>query len=343
MPGPHRDIEPAIGTLSSLGFTELEARIYTALLGGEAQTGYSVAKSIGKPAANVYKAVESLEAKGAIVVSEGEPRVIRAIEPGELVAALRSTFDRRAAEAEQRLHELHAPSEQEGVYRLTTAAQAFDKARAIIRGAAATVLVDAFPNTLEPLRPELEEAARRGVRVSVIAYQPGTHIEGCRVLVHRLGPVVISRRFDDHLVLATDAQEMMMAQFTEGAERLLQATYTDSLFLSMHFYDSFFCQFVVHRVDEFVEAQGGTGPVAQIFEEMMDVRVALTPGFARYFGAEFAGTMPELPPRGEEASRLIAERSSQKATTKKNAAKLNAADPKKGALGPTSRRTRGGA
>lgn len=309
-PAP-RDPEPAVRTLTSLGFTELEARIYTALVGGEAQTGYAVAKAIGKPVANVYKAVESLEAKGAIVVTEGEPRVLRAVDPGELVGALRGKFDRQASEAEQRLKALHAPSDDEGVYRLTTADQAFDKARALARGAESTLLVDAFPNTLDAIRGELEQAARRGVRVAVIAYEPGTEIPGCRVLVHRFGQMVIARRFDDHLILAADAQEMLMAQFTEGAGQLLQATYSDSLFLSLHFYDSFFCQFVVHRVDAHVESRGGEGPVAEVLDEMMDVRVSKTPGFARYFGHDYARGLPAVPPRGEEASRLIEERTSQ--------------------------------
>ena len=57
--------------LVEFGFTDLEAEIYLFLLGSSPTTGYRVAKGIRKPAANTYKALQTLATKGAILVEDG--------------------------------------------------------------------------------------------------------------------------------------------------------------------------------------------------------------------------------------------------------------------------------
>ena len=56
--------------LVNMGFTALEAEIYTFIVGEPGVTGYRVAQAIGKPAANTYKSLESLGRKGALVFTE---------------------------------------------------------------------------------------------------------------------------------------------------------------------------------------------------------------------------------------------------------------------------------
>jgi len=51
---------PAAELLVPFGFTNLESEIYVFLLGESPATGYRIAQAIGKPAANTYKAIESL-------------------------------------------------------------------------------------------------------------------------------------------------------------------------------------------------------------------------------------------------------------------------------------------
>ena len=89
-----------------LGLTAAEAEVYTCLVRTGVRTGYRVAKALGKPAANVYQALRSLRAKGAIVVDEGETQQCRAVAPAELLDRLEREFRatrRRAADAFSRL------------------------------------------------------------------------------------------------------------------------------------------------------------------------------------------------------------------------------------------------
>ena len=61
--------------LVSFGFTALESEIYVFLLSHSPATGYRVAQGINKPAANTYKALQTLQSKGAILVEESANRM----------------------------------------------------------------------------------------------------------------------------------------------------------------------------------------------------------------------------------------------------------------------------
>ena len=66
--------ERCIAELRELGLSRLEAAIYLQLLGQPRSTGYRVARDLGKPAANVYAALESLRTKGVVVLEQGGSR-----------------------------------------------------------------------------------------------------------------------------------------------------------------------------------------------------------------------------------------------------------------------------
>jgi len=59
-----------IEVLTDLGLNNLEAEIYLTLLKESDLTGYKIAKILGKQRSNIYKAIESLLQKGAILINE---------------------------------------------------------------------------------------------------------------------------------------------------------------------------------------------------------------------------------------------------------------------------------
>jgi len=70
--------------LSLLGFNALEEQAYAALLQAPGQTGYKLAQALNKPVANIYKALELLLEKGAVLVEDGDPAFYRATPIAEL-------------------------------------------------------------------------------------------------------------------------------------------------------------------------------------------------------------------------------------------------------------------
>lgn len=109
-----------ITSLTELGFTPLEAQTYTFILQNAGVTGYRVAQALGKAAANVYKAIEALESKGAIIVERDTHRRLRAVPPAELFDQLERTFLQRRERAEQALAQIPDSPEDDSVYQLSS-------------------------------------------------------------------------------------------------------------------------------------------------------------------------------------------------------------------------------
>lgn len=128
-------------SLTALGLTALEAEAYAYLLTHSAATGYRVAKGIGKPTANTYKALATLHDKGAVTVGRDPRRLYRAVAPEELLSALEWRFldsRRRAAEA---LADLRPPARDGRVYHLRSNQQAIQRLREMLSRSRATVVL----------------------------------------------------------------------------------------------------------------------------------------------------------------------------------------------------------
>lgn len=224
--------EEGVRHLSALGFTDLEAAVYVYLVQSSPATAYRVAQGIGRPIANTYKAVESLQQKGAVIVDDsGDSRMCRAIPPDELFDSLARGFDAQREAASQALSRLHPAPEASGVYSLITRDQVFERCRWMLQSAEDVALVDAFPRVLEALRPDLDAAAARGVQVAVHAYAP-TAIRGADVVIPQTAEGVLRRWPGQWLCLVVDGAEYLFAYFSKNGDTVREAIWSPSAFMS---------------------------------------------------------------------------------------------------------------
>src|SRR5688572_3972866 len=137
--------------LEGLGFSEQEAAVYGFLLQESPATGYRIAQAINKPVANTYKSLSSLQAKGAVVVDEGdgEARQCRAVPFDEFSAQMERALRDRCRLAAEAASRLKPARDDDGVYRLGTVEQVLGRATQMISRARVVVLASCFP---EPLR-----------------------------------------------------------------------------------------------------------------------------------------------------------------------------------------------
>jgi sugar-specific transcriptional regulator TrmB len=221
----------AIESLINLGFTDIEARVYCFLLGESPATGYRIAQGIGKAAANTYKAIDDLVQRGAVLVDDGETRLVRAVRPRELIAALERDHNERKKRASSALESIEATIPDERVYRLSAPAQVFERARAMLSHATDIVLADLFPPIIEHLAADLERAARRGVRIVTKAYAP-VRVAKVEVIMAREPSLVMNAWPGVQLTLAADAREHIHALLSHELARVFQAVWSNSIFLS---------------------------------------------------------------------------------------------------------------
>ena len=225
-----------IETLVELGFTALEGEVYAALVERSPATAYKVAQVLGKAAANVYKAVESLEKKGAILVDNGESRVLRAVPPGELLARVERDFRTARESAERALRGLGREDDDERIYRLQTREQVLERAIAMLRRAKVMAAVDLFPESLDELRAELVACAARGVRTLVQAYAETEAIPDAELVVAARADAMRRAWPGQWMNVVVDASEHLLALLRSEHGEVVQAVWSGSPYLSVVYF-----------------------------------------------------------------------------------------------------------
>lgn len=250
-----RQASGPIQSLVALGFTELEAAVYTYLVENSPATGYRVAHDVGKPVANTYKAIESLHQKGALIVDEsGENRQVRAVPPQELLDQLGEAFQQRHATASEALSHLQPDDQDFGVYTLTNSEQVFARASHMLERADEVVLADLFPISLSRLRAKLEETADRGITVVARVYEPTT-LKGVETVPSARGAELIDRWPGQWLNLVIDGKECLLSFLTRDGQETHQAVWSGSPFLSLVYHISFAWEITGVRVEHALQEE----------------------------------------------------------------------------------------
>lgn len=188
--------------LVEFGFTELEAEIYLYLLGASPSTGYKVAKGIRKPAANTYKALQTLAAKGATLVEDGAIQQVSALPYAELLDRLEREFSKRQSAARKAFQAYEAPTVEEGVYQLGSWESVIQRATELLNAASSEVIA---VGDLADLATSLKQVAGRGVSVLIASEAAvGTEEE------FRVGGFKLS------LLLSVDGKHVVLAHAAEG-------------------------------------------------------------------------------------------------------------------------------
>ena len=154
--------------LIGFGFTGLESAVYAFLLQESPATGYRIAQVIGKPAANTYKAIESLQRKGAIILDESGTRLCTPVDPEVLLTRLTKEFTQRKAHALKAFEGLGAPAIEGKMVSLTNTDHVIREAAALVIASESVLLVMGQVSLLEPIQEDLENSAGRGVDLYLI-------------------------------------------------------------------------------------------------------------------------------------------------------------------------------
>jgi HTH-type transcriptional regulator, sugar sensing transcriptional regulator len=225
------NIKESVEILKTLGFNELEAAAYTFLVENSPVTAYRVAQGIGKPVANTYKAVESLKEKGAVLIDETGNKLCRAIPPAELLRKLEKQFRQKHQKAEKVLSRLRPADGDDGIYTLSTPDEVFNTCAEMLERAEEVVLVDAFPQLLEQIKGQLEDAAGRGIHVVVQGYT-SMEIKGIDYIINNQASTISERWKGQWLCVMIDGAEYLFAYLSEDSKHVHQAIWSGSTFLA---------------------------------------------------------------------------------------------------------------
>lgn len=218
-------------TLACLGFTELETRIYVALLKHSPQTGYGLSKALGKAPANIYQALASLSLKGAVLVEQaGGSRSASAVAPEELLEQLGRRFEASKEAAAGALAKVHVQMPQNRLFQIQDVDQFYARAEALVDQATETILFDLFPEPLQRLHPALQRAHLRGVRIAGLVYE-ANEAPYRTSLAARAG-FALERWPGEQATVVADANEYVLGLVARDGTRLVHGLWSDSPYLS---------------------------------------------------------------------------------------------------------------
>ena len=236
--------------LIGFGFTALESEIYAFLLQEHPATGYRVAQSIGKPAANVYKALEALERKAAVLVDGANSKEYRPVAPDRLFGRLEKEFTNSKSSAVKILSALGKPDSSGRIYTLSSRDQAVAQARAILSSAKDTSLFLGSEDFVGDLKNDL----RKSWVMTSIAI-PAEHLIG-----------VPEEMFDvPTLQVVVDRKS---AVFASGSGANFQGIWFENHSLGSSMHQAVVCQMGLYQVDRALESDESKKQIAKIIENL---------------------------------------------------------------------------
>lgn len=199
-----------LSNLMAIGFTEYEAKVYTALLREHPATGYQLGKKAGIPRSMVYEALGRLHARGAVLKTDEQGTALyRPLPPDVLLHRYEHEQQRLLLGLRDRLSELYTARDEDRLWSISGRSSVVAYATKMIHAASSEVLLVLSDADLDALRSEIVRACERGVALSTLLTGKGTLSAG-QVVRH---PPLESeiQGLTGMLVVVVDRQEALIA------------------------------------------------------------------------------------------------------------------------------------
>lgn len=228
--------EECVASFSDLGLTDLEAEIYVYLLQQSPATGYKIAKGLRRSFPSTYKALASLQAKGAILVDDGTSRRSRAVPPAEFLDQLENRFCERRQRAATAVAQLPKSAHDTRIYQLASVDQVYERSRSMLAECAERALVELFPEPLTALRDPIEKAAARGVDVTARLYRAES-LAGVRLVQSPFGAENLRTFKSEWLALLIDGRQFLLAHLLKAGRGVVNAVWSANPTVARALYD----------------------------------------------------------------------------------------------------------
>lgn len=262
--------------LTELGLTGLEAEIYAQLLASSPLTGYAIARQIGKPTANTYKALESLHDKGAVLMEYGKTRLYRAVSAADLLASLERRHRAVGAELITAAAKLPRNESDDRVYQVGSADQLFQQYRRMLENATRVAVFDLFPQAVTLLKEDLQRAAKRKIRTVVKVYAPIT-IPGVELIMHT-NPTTLSRWPGEWANGVVDGVSYQVAFLSRDCRTVHLAVRSDSPYLAWMYHHGLVSELMDTSVEAALKAKKSISAIQTAHNKYRDLLTDEAPG-----------------------------------------------------------------
>ena len=169
--------------LQQFGLTEYQARTYTALVAHGVADADTIASTADLPRTSVYKALDSLQEMGYVVVTHGRPKIYRPAEPLEVKSRLSRQLDDVFGRLNTMYEILSERGEPQLIYTINGKEKVIDKIEEILKKTEEDIVISTprFSEMLGKLENEFQSAVKRDVKITIITSPGEKVIKGAEV------------------------------------------------------------------------------------------------------------------------------------------------------------------
>jgi sugar-specific transcriptional regulator TrmB len=229
--------EKVVETLTALGLTLYEAKVFVALTRlGEASVG-EVYPQAEVPRSAVYGVLEKLQKKGMIEISHGKPRKYRALSPDIALGKLERAFTGARDFAVEALTKIHntAPVDipNDAIWVIKGEKNIDDKIKELIKDTENNVIFGGQVSLITKFSDDLKKAQKRGVNVSFLVADDKPNSDG---ELERLGKVtylpiekMLPGQVDLSILLIDNHTALFRAFYSKSMQAEETAFWSDSV------------------------------------------------------------------------------------------------------------------
>lgn len=198
--------------LRSFGFSDYEARTYTALVRTSPSTAYEVAHRAGVPTSKVYEVLARLTDRGLVLeVGEEKKRLYIPLDPEEMIRRQKLDLGGKLENLSAGFDQLRRGTSVSTLWTLRSREDFRQRVSQCLDAARDSVLLSVWDEDLPDLQPLVLKAAGRGVKIATVLF--GSAREGLpgAVYLHPIRDTLQQERGGRGFVLVADSREVVWA------------------------------------------------------------------------------------------------------------------------------------
>jgi sugar-specific transcriptional regulator TrmB len=206
-----------IDKLMSLGLSEYESKAYLSLLVSRGVTAYEAARTVGIPTSKIYEVLGRLEARGIVqsLEEEGKKKYIP-LDSEQFIRAQKARIETTLDELETDLADIRGARDVSIIWNLKTYEILAENAIDLVGRAEKTILVSVWAEELRILKPFLDKAVLRGVKVALVHFGPPAERVG-QLFAHPIEDTLYAEKGGRGFAMVVDGREALIATVSKDS------------------------------------------------------------------------------------------------------------------------------
>ena len=203
-------VDNMIKKLIEIGFSEYEAKAYTALIRASPATAYEIARLSGIPTSKIYGVISRLYNK-RIVMLAGDEKKKRYVplEPSEFIESTRKKMAATLDDLQMDLSNISKGNDISYIWDIHDYGYLLEKALRMVEGAEESLLISGWDEELAALEGHLVSRKKNDVKTAIVQFGDG-RIDAGMVYRHPIEDTIYNEKGGRGLVVIADMKEALM-------------------------------------------------------------------------------------------------------------------------------------